>query len=385
MSADAQVVIAGAGIAGLSLAGLLARQGITVLLVDRAPMPRDRVCGEGLMPLGMNALRELGIDPASLPGHAFNGLEFHTAGQCHAIPFAGGSGRGIRRTVLLRALAEWAADAAVREARDQVLAPVVEGGRVRGLRGGRGIYRGEVVVAADGAHSPLMRSLGVRFRDRGERMALRQHFAFPDSHGLDRVTIGLFSPYDVYVTPVGERELVATTMCGRNAYQAIVRGYPDWLRATPFALLFRNAEPASPMLGWRQPLVRPDRFAQAGVLAIGDAGGGIDPCLGMGMSFALSSAREAANAITQVLGGAIPRERAEEDFHRWRAALFDHYALMDTLFRTLVTSRAGSGMLVWSMRHWPGAAEEITRMVSRFQPWRSFRWSLLARPVWGKR
>ena len=123
MTEKAQVVIAGAGIAGLSLAGLLGREGISVLLIDRAPLPRDRVCGEGIMPLGMGVLHELGIDPASLPGYDFSGLEFHTAGQCHAIGFGGVNGRGIRRTNLVRALADAAAGAGVREVPDHLLPP----------------------------------------------------------------------------------------------------------------------------------------------------------------------------------------------------------------------------------------------------------------------
>jgi flavin-dependent dehydrogenase len=385
MSEQAQVIIAGAGIAGLSLAGLLGREGISVLLIDRAALPRDRVCGEGIMPLGMGVLRELGIEPGSLPGQDFSGLEFHTAGQRHAIGFGGERGRGIRRTHLVRALAEVAARSNVREVRDQVLAPVLERGRVRALRGGRGVYEGEIVIAADGAHSPLMRGLGVRFAERGERMSLRMHFELARPHGLERVQIGLFPPHDVYVTPVSEREILATTMCDRDGYRRIVRNYPAFLRACPLGGLFAGAEANSVLLGWRQPLVRPERFAASGVLAVGDAGGGIDPCLGMGMSLALASAREAARTVKAMLGNGAPREAEEQRFHLGRDAMYRHYSAFDSLFRMLVTSRAGSGILVWGMRHWPQAAEVTARIVSQYQPWRSFPWSALLKPALHRR
>jgi flavin-dependent dehydrogenase len=383
MTEQAQVVIAGAGIAGLSLAGLLGREGISVLLIDRAPLPRDRVCGEGIMPLGMTVLRDLGIDPASLPGHDFSGLEFHTAGQRHAVGFGGVLGRGIRRTSLVTALADAAAGVHVREVRDQVLAPVLEQGRARALRGGRGVYEGQIIIAADGAHSPLMRRLGVRFSERGERMGLRMHFRLPRPHGLEHVRIGLFPPHDLYLTPVGDLELLATTMCDREGYRAIVRDYPGFLRACPLGELFAGAAPASALLGWRQPLVRPERFAACGVLAVGDAGGGIDPCLGMGMSFALASSREAARAVMAILRNPAQREAEEERFHRWRNRMFRHYAAFDSLFRLCVTSRTGSGILIWGMRHWPPVAEALTRIVSQYQPWRSFPWSALFRPARG--
>jgi 2-polyprenyl-6-methoxyphenol hydroxylase-like FAD-dependent oxidoreductase len=43
-------IIVGAGVAGSTTAALLARQGFRVLLVEKATFPREKVCGEGLMP-----------------------------------------------------------------------------------------------------------------------------------------------------------------------------------------------------------------------------------------------------------------------------------------------------------------------------------------------
>ncbi|MCH8882337.1 MAG: hypothetical protein IIA41_02435 [SAR324 cluster bacterium] len=245
-----------------------------------------------------------------------------------------------------------------------------------------GRYRGEAVVAADGARSGLLRKAGMRFHERGYRMGLRLHFALPRPLEMEWVRVGLFSPWDVYVTPVSEGELLATTMCDRAAYRRIVTDYPGFLASTPFASLFAGARPASRPLAWHHPLFVPERFTAGGMLAVGDAGGGIDPCLGTGVSFALATAREAARAVTAILDCPAGRPEAENAFEAWRAGLFRHYALFDTVFRSLVTSPFGSEALVWGMRHWPGTAAAITRIVAENAPWHTFPWSSLLRPSW---
>ena len=47
------VIIAGGGIAGSSLAGILARAGLGVLLIEREARYRDRIRGELTMPWGV--------------------------------------------------------------------------------------------------------------------------------------------------------------------------------------------------------------------------------------------------------------------------------------------------------------------------------------------
>jgi menaquinone-9 beta-reductase len=57
----ADAVVVGAGPAGAATAILLARQGLAVVLLDRARFPRDKVCGEYLSPEGGRILERLGV------------------------------------------------------------------------------------------------------------------------------------------------------------------------------------------------------------------------------------------------------------------------------------------------------------------------------------
>jgi geranylgeranyl reductase family protein len=55
------VLVIGAGPAGAAAARVLAASGRDVLLVDRCEFPRDKICGDGLIPDALAALERLGV------------------------------------------------------------------------------------------------------------------------------------------------------------------------------------------------------------------------------------------------------------------------------------------------------------------------------------
>ncbi|MEM7268383.1 MAG: NAD(P)/FAD-dependent oxidoreductase [Pseudomonadota bacterium] len=64
MKLDGEILIGGAGIGGLALAARLARRGMSVTLLDRAPKPAPVGSGFVLQPVGLAALVDLGLDQA---------------------------------------------------------------------------------------------------------------------------------------------------------------------------------------------------------------------------------------------------------------------------------------------------------------------------------
>ncbi|TMD11327.1 MAG: FAD-binding protein, partial [Chloroflexi bacterium] len=72
----------GAGPAGTAAALFAARRGYRVIVVDKQAFPRDKPCGEGLMPGGRPVLRELELEDAIVSGGAppLHGIQFGLAG-----------------------------------------------------------------------------------------------------------------------------------------------------------------------------------------------------------------------------------------------------------------------------------------------------------------
>ena len=55
------VAIVGAGPAGATCAWYLARQGLDVLLLDKAKFPRDKFCGDAVIPRAQRHLERMGV------------------------------------------------------------------------------------------------------------------------------------------------------------------------------------------------------------------------------------------------------------------------------------------------------------------------------------
>ena len=61
LPAHCDVLVVGAGPSGSAAALTLARAGFDVVLIDQHTFPRDKICGDGLIPDAHQALRELGV------------------------------------------------------------------------------------------------------------------------------------------------------------------------------------------------------------------------------------------------------------------------------------------------------------------------------------
>src|SRR4051812_29780720 len=67
---DRSVIIVGAGPGGSATAVALARRGVPALVLDRAQFPRDKVCGDVVLPAAQDALAALRVDTAALARRA---------------------------------------------------------------------------------------------------------------------------------------------------------------------------------------------------------------------------------------------------------------------------------------------------------------------------
>ncbi|HXE75235.1 MAG TPA: NAD(P)/FAD-dependent oxidoreductase [Candidatus Xenobia bacterium] len=330
----ADVLIAGGGPAGSALAILLGRQGLSVELFDRSRFPREKPCGEGLMPAGLAVLNRLGAADA-IGGAPFFGIRFHFGDktiegrfpQVAGFPIVG---RGQRRQRLDRILFQLAAETPGVAARAgaKVEAPLLGNGRVVGLCVNGEPRQASLVVAADGARSRLRRQLGLDLPVRRKRFGVRAHFRLaPGREQPPWVEVFAAGDHELYVTPLPEGEmLVAALADSRPLRESIERVFRRWCGEHPaVAARLEGAEQVSSLL-CASPLEARARSGVApGIVLLGDAAGFLDPITGGGMTQALMTA--------ELLAGYVAKNHATAgdwlwEFERDRRALLWDYRFL---------------------------------------------------------
>jgi menaquinone-9 beta-reductase len=325
------VLIAGAGIAGSALAIHLGRCGYSVALFERGRFPREKPCGEGLMPAGVVALERLGVETARL-GAEFRGIRYHFDGRMAEARFQQSYteaklGRGIRRRELDTALVSVAAKTpgVTVYTGARVSGPLLERGRVTGLLVEGHPIRARLVVGADGAQSRLRHALNLNSASRRKRLGICRHFRPPlEAEPRTHVEVFLGRGHELYVTPLRNGEILVAALAEAAAIHGRVEElFRRWCEGqSELAAVLRNAEPASELLVTAPLAGRARRRVLPKFVLLGDAAGFTDPITGGGMTQALQSAELLAEHLA-----AEPdwSERFLESFDRTREKMLLDY------------------------------------------------------------
>jgi 2-polyprenyl-6-methoxyphenol hydroxylase-like FAD-dependent oxidoreductase len=374
------VAIAGGGIAGSTLAVLLGRQGFSVELFERGEFPKEKACGEGLMPGGVAVLQRLGLADA-VGGAPFHGVRYHfgdlvAEGRFPRIAHLPATGYGQRRRHLDQTLFRAAAATPGVKVHTGTLvsAPLVENGRVVGLvvDGDAHPHRASLVVAADGAHSPVRRALGLDVPARRKRFGMRAHFRL--APGKDQavwvdVFVGL--DHEIYVTPLPHREfLVAALANAQPRDESPERTFHRWSLATPeLAARLEGAQQVSDLIG-ASPLERHARAGFApGVVLLGDAAGSSDPITGGGMAQALLTAELLASYISSArVADEISKPAWLWKFDRDRRAMLRNYRAVTRMTLWLASHRRLAHGAVLSLRLWPALFSRLLGICGGVSP-----------------
>jgi flavin-dependent dehydrogenase len=363
----ADVVIVGGGIAGSALAILLGRRGLRVELLERGTFPREKPCGEGLMPAGVAALRRLGLNE-TVGGVPFVGIRYHVGarvipGQFPSVHGRPATGMGQRRWRLDEVLFNAAADTPGVEARTGcgVDGPLREGGRVVGCTADGREHRAVLVVGADGLNSRFRRLLGLDAPpSRRVRVGLRTHFRLAEGMATPSwVDVYLGRRHELYVTPLPAGEVLVAGLAERDALRRpgdlVLR---EWIgQQPPLAEQLKGATQLTRVEG-RSPLTQQAiRAVGPGFALLGDAAGFLDPITGGGMAQALLTAELLARHAEGGLGSgdswlwAFEAERrALLRDYRWLTsfvlALADHRWAADALLALLAAAPSMMSHLV---------------------------------------
>jgi flavin-dependent dehydrogenase len=317
------IVVVGGGVAGAATAAHLAGKGARVCLVERAPGPAHKVCGEFISVEARAMLDALGVDLAdAVP---LERVRLRSGGRTAEarLPFAALSLS--RRLLDERLLACAAARGA--EIRRGAAATRIEAGRVMLADGS--LLAAVAVVLATGKHD-----LRGAARPHGRRIGLKMHFERVPPELEGTVELRLFRGSYAGLEPVEGGRLNLCVAIERDRFF----GWPALLAA----LGMERAVAA-----WKRPLAVaaiPYGFLHRGAgpaYRVGDQLAVIPSLAGDGIAIALHSARRIAAAI---LAGTGPAEAhaalAAELAPQLRRAgflarLFDHPSLSVTAARLL--------------------------------------------------
>ncbi|NTW53440.1 MAG: geranylgeranyl reductase family protein [Chlorobaculum sp.] len=314
-------VISGAGPAGCSAALSLAQKGHRVLLIDKAQFPREKICGDGVTAASTVLLEEMGVlellrqRPGSLT--TFKGATFVSPGGAvvRGRILQNGNLQGnsyvIPRTDLDESLVTRVKDHASITFLDNttVNALVLDGERARGVSTSAGEFSGSVIIAADGAYSPIAKQLDFTNRDKGQQgFAMRAWFSGVEGLGdsIELCYDKSMLPGYGWIFPAGERRAnVGVFLLTRFTDQrSTKRLFERFVSDNAFAAskLKRAVMEPGTLKSWPLPFGSfAGRRGRGNVLLVGDAGSFIDPITGEGIYYALKTGRYAAEAVAHAL------------------------------------------------------------------------------------
>jgi geranylgeranyl reductase family protein len=353
---DADVIVVGAGPAGSAAAYWCASAGLTVLLLEKASFPRDKVCGDGLTPRAVKELVAMGVPLRESDGWIRNlGLRVIGGGHRLELPWPELSsypsyGLARSRMNLDHALVDHARAAGAKLLeRTQVTGAVLDErtGRVVGVtarpvddagrRAGEAVtYRAPVVIAADGVSARLGLSLGLEKRmDRPMGVAVRTYFRTPrHDDGWMESHLELWDgapgrsnlmPGYGWIFALGDGTAnvglgsVASTPGGAAAATDYKSLFARWMANAPAEWEFTPDTQVGPVQGAALPMgFNRTPLYTRGLMLVGDSGGMVSPFNGEGIAYALQAGRVAADAVVQAdaRGTADAKERALATYAR---------------------------------------------------------------------
>jgi 2-polyprenyl-6-methoxyphenol hydroxylase-like FAD-dependent oxidoreductase len=355
--------VAGGGPAGMMLGLLLARAGVSVLVLEKhADFLRD-FRGDTIHPSTLELMHELGLleEFLRLP---------HQEVPCLVAQFGDvrvpvADFTALRtRCKFIAMMPQWdfldfLARQAARyptfqlEMRAEASGLIEEAGRVTGVRattpGGPLEVRADLVVAADGRSSVLRERAGLHVEDLGAPMDVLW-FRLPRRERDPQTSMGRFDVGRIFVLLNRGEHWQCGYVIPKGSAEEIRRGGLDAFRASVVGLVPWASDRIAEIRGWddvKLLTVKVDRLRQwyrPGLLCIGDAAHAMSPVGGVGINLAIQDAVAAANLLWKPLrdGGLTPDHlRRVQRRREWPTRLTQ--ALQLVVQRRIITRVLGRG------------------------------------------
>jgi 2-polyprenyl-6-methoxyphenol hydroxylase-like FAD-dependent oxidoreductase len=324
-----RVVIVGAGPAGMTLAYLLARRGVSVTVLETHSDFARSFRGEGLQQSGIDVFRQMGLADRfdRIPHVELRTFEVYLDGKLLVRTDAAGLGRDRARLVSQPALLQMLAEEAGQHPCFRLEYGVAvrdflrENGRVVGVRAsavdGPREYRADLVVGADGRHAATRKHSGFpEISSPQDYDVLWLKVPYPDGYpDLHTAQSEIGSQRAAMAFPTADGQLQIGFVIPKGGLAALrARGAENWteeligrLPANLAKHLRRHREAVAGATVLNVVCGRLAEWTSPGLLLIGDAAHPMSPVGGQGVNIALRDALVAANHLCPVLtAGADP-------------------------------------------------------------------------------
>ena len=350
MGNERDVIISGAGPAGSATAIILAQSGYDVLLYDRQPFPRDKVCGDAVPAGAVALLKQLGmadkIETAEAEGKFYplhglriispRGYQMQATFDDHE---AGGRSYVAPRLHFDATVQAHAVEAGADFRMGQVKAPLRKNGRVVGVtveeNGTTRDVRAKIVVGADGVTSPIARSLRPESKQHTNlhrAVALRAYIDDLEEHPGE-VEFYLYKeilPGYAWIFPTGTNQ--ANIGLGmrldhfRQRKESLKSLLQQFLEMPPIKQRLKRGGQLRDVATWQLNFGSQAQLQHVydGAILVGDAAGLINPLTGGGIHNSLISAKMAAQTINEALqAGDSSRKQLQTYEQRIQTAVWD--------------------------------------------------------------
>jgi len=287
---ESEVIVAGAGPAGIVTAIAARRRGMRATVLDSRTPPIDKPCGEGILPQGVAALKTVGITLPLENCFSFRGIRFVDEEHSARADFADATGIAVRRVKLHQILVNQAIESGVEFRWGARVAQIDQ----EAVTTAQGRFAYNWLIGADGQNSKVRKWAGLETRIAPrKRYGFCSHFQMPPWSDVTEVhwTRGC----QIFITPLAGQEVGVAVLSGDPGLRidGALAHFPI------LAKKLQGAQPTTREMGDTTILRVLPAVTRGRVALVGDASGTVDAVTGHGLSLSFQQASALAESMEQ--------------------------------------------------------------------------------------